>query len=82
MLGSIPTSDVLLRLIDRAPNAEASENVALVARSGVRNGLIALETEGREGTLRLDASYTDLLGGDVMTGNIRLRPYQVLVLQK
>ena len=82
MVGSVLSYGDILRLVDERPIAEASENVVLTERSGEENGIIAVETGNREGFLRLDGTYTDLLTGKTCSGNVRLAPYQVLVLRK
>ena len=64
------------------PVAKASENLVLVERSGEENGIIALETEHKEGALTLDGTYTDLLTGEKMTGTVKVAPHRVLVLKK
>ncbi len=82
VLGGVPTEEALLRLVGIAPVAQASENVALVGRSGKCSGIIALETERRTGELTLDGTYTDLITGKKYTGKVTMQPYSVLVLQK
>ena len=82
VLGGVPDEEALLRLVGVAPVAPASSNVALVARSGRTQGIIALETEGRAGTLTLAGTYTDLLTGKRCTGGVALAPYEVLVLEE
>ena len=82
VLGSVPSPEALLRLIGKEAVADASDNVALVARSGAENGIIAVETEGKEGILTLHGVYTELLGEKACTGTVALKPYEVLVLKK
>lgn len=82
VLGGVPSGDALLRLVGLPPVAQASENVALVGRSGAKNGLIALETEGRAGYVMLDGTYTELLSGKKYSGRAELAPYTVLVCEK
>ena len=82
VLGSVPSPEALLRLIGKEAVADASDNVALVARSGAENGIIAVETEGKEGILTLHGVYTELLGERACTGTVALKPYEVLVLKK
>ena len=82
MVGSVLSYGDILRLVDERPIAEASENVVLTERSGEENGIIAVETGNREGFLRLDGTYIDLLTGKTCSGNVRLAPYQVLVLRR
>ena len=82
VLGGVPTEEALLRLVGLPPVARASENVALVGRSGKENGIIALETEGKAGSLTLDGTYTDLLTQTTLSGSVELAPYSVLVLKK
>ena len=58
----------------------ASDNLILTARTGEACCLIAVETEGREGTLTLDAAYSERLSGRTLKGEVAVRPYEVLVL--
>lgn len=82
LVGSVLSKEAIRRLAGVAPIAPASENIVLVARSGEENGIIALETEHREGTLTLDGEYTDLLTGKTFSGTVTVAPHQVLVLKK
>lgn len=82
LLGTQISNEDLLRLISCAPIAEASNNVALVKRSGGESGIIAVELENRRGEMKLDGRYTELITGRTLSGNIELSPYGVLVLKK
>lgn len=82
LVGSVISGGDLLRLVGRAPIAEASENVVLVERSGNERGMIAVEIEDKSGYLVLDGEYTDLITGKNLTGKIEVSPYEVLVLKK
>lgn len=82
LLGSVPSKEALRKLAGVSPVAKASENIVLVERSGEENGIIALETEHKEGALTLDGTYTDLLTGEKMTGTVKVAPHRVLVLKK
>ena len=82
LLGSVPSKEAIRKLAGVSPIAAASENLVLVERSGKENGIIALETEHKEGTLTLDGSYTDLLTGEKMAGTVNVAPHRVLVLKK
>ena len=82
LVGSVISGGDLMRLVGRAPIAEASENVVLVERSGNERGMIAVEIEDKSGYLVLDGEYTDLITGKNLTGKIEVSPYEVLVLKK
>lgn len=68
--------------MNKRPIAEASENVILTARTGKENGIIASETENKQGFVMLDGRYTDLITGRTLTGKVEINPYEVLVLKK
>lgn len=80
LVGSVISHGDLLRLIDRSPIAEASNNVILVERSGKENGIIAVETENEEGYIVLDGEYTDIITGRKLSGKYGVAPYEALVL--
>ncbi len=82
LLGSMLSGENLLRLIDCAPVAQATNNVVLVERSGTQHGIIAVETENKAGRITLDGEYTDLLTGNKLTGGVEIPPYGALVLRK
>ncbi len=82
VLGGAPTAQALLRLVGLPPVAQASENVALIGRSGKENGIIAVETERRAGELMLEGDYVDLISGEKYAGRTELAPYSVLVLKR
>ncbi|MCM1219352.1 MAG: beta-galactosidase [Lachnospiraceae bacterium] len=82
LVGSVISHGDLLRLVNRAPIAEASDNVILTERSGKESGIIAVEVENESGYLVLNGEYTDLISGKVLTGKIEVSPYEVLVLKK
>lgn len=80
VVGSVISADDLLRLVDRQPIADASENVVLTERD---NGvIIAVETENREGYVCLDGNYVDILTNRVLNGKVKINSYEVLVLKK
>lgn len=82
LVGSVISGGDLLRLVNRAPIAEASENIVLVERSGNEQGIIAVEIENKGGYLVLDGNYTDLITGRNLSGKIEIAPYEVLVLKR
>lgn len=82
LVGSVISQRDLLRLVNMAPIAVASENVILTARSGAQDGIIAVETEHRSGYIDLDGQYIDLITGNACSGKTELSPYQVLVLSR
>ena len=82
LVGSVLSHGDLLRLVGIAPIAEASENVILTARSGDEAGIIAVETENKEGFVVLDAPCTDLLTGKQCSGRVPLSPYETRVFRR
>lgn len=85
LVGSVISHGDLLRLVDRAPIAEASENVILTERTkkdGDRYGIIAVETENRNGYIVLNDEYAELITGRKVSGKVEIAPYEVLVLKK
>ncbi len=54
----------------------------MTARTGKENGIIASETENKQGFVMLDGRYTDLITGRTLTGKVEINPYEVLVLKK
>ena len=82
LVGSKISSNDMLRLINKAPIAEASNNVILVERTGAQSGIIALETEHEDGTINVEGNYTNLLTGEKVTGCYAVKPYEVVVLKK
>lgn len=82
LVGSVLTADALLRLVNEPPIAKATPNIDLTARTGARLGIIAAEVENTPGTLELDGTYRDLVHGQILSGNVALDPYEVLVLEK
>lgn len=82
LVGSVISHADILRLVNKRPIAEASDNVILTARTGKENGIIASETENKQGFVMLDGRYTDLITGRTLTGKVEINPYEVLVLKK
>ena len=82
LVGSVLSHGDILRLVSRAPIAEASANVILTERTGKEHGIIAVETENKSGYVILNGSYTDLLTGKAYTGKTQIQPYGALVLKK
>ena len=82
LVGSVLAPGDILRLVNRGPIAEASENVILTERTGRQNGIIAVETENRKGFIVLDGEYTELLTGKKLKGKMEITPYQTLVMRK
>ena len=81
LVGSVISHGDLLRLVNRAPIAEASANVILTERTGDESGIIAVETENREGYIVLDGEYTDLITNKKYSGKTEIEPYGVLILK-
>ena len=82
LVGSVICPEDLLRLVGKKTIAEASRNIILTARTGKENGIIAVETENREGYVVLDGEYFDLLTEKTYKDKIEMVPYSVAVLQK
>ena len=85
LVGSVISHKDLLRLVNRAPIAEASGNVVLTERTandGSVSGIIAVETENKSGYVILNGEYIDLITGETCSGKIEFQPYQVRVMKK
>lgn len=82
LVGSVISHGDLLRLVDKNPIAEASENVILTERCGEQRGIIAVETDYKKGYVVLKGEYTDLISGKKLSGRTEIQPYEVLVLIK
>lgn len=82
LVGSVPAHSDIRRLIQQAPIAVASENVILTERTGDLYGILAIETENKDGYIVLNEGYTDLITGRKLTGKVSVAPYEVLVLVK
>lgn len=79
LVGSFLESKELVEFTGIAPILKASDNVMLNRRS---SGVITcMELFNKAGTVLLDGTYTDLLTGDVLSGEITLKPYQTLILK-
>ena len=59
-----------------------NKNVILTERTGEESGIIAVETENREGYIVLDGEYTDLITNKKYSGKTGIEPYGVLILKK
>lgn len=80
LLGSVISPADLRRLIELKPIFEASGNINLTERD---NGVIfAVETQNKQGYIELDGEYAELLGGEALSGTVRIKPYEVLALKK
>ena len=82
IVGSAIDKKSLLKLVDRAPICEASENIDLVERTGAQNGIIAIEIEGKDGYIVLDKPYYDIIAQKEVSGKIEIKPYTALFLKK
>lgn len=82
LVGSVVSHGDLLRLVNRNPIAEASDNVILIERSGKENGIIAVETKNTSGYIVLAGEYTDVITDRKLSGKYNIAPYEVLVLRK
>lgn len=82
LAGSVISEKDLLKLVDRKPIAEASNNIALVERCGGYCGIIAAEIENKDGFIVLDGEYTDLISGKQFCGRVDIMPYGVFVFVK
>ncbi len=85
LVGSVISHGDLLRLVNRAPIVEASENVILTEHTGKiggMSGIIAVETQNKGGYIILNGEYTDLITGKVCSDKTDIPPYGVLVLKR
>ena len=85
LVGSVLSHNDILRLVNKTPIAEASENVILTERTeinGSESGIVAVETQNKDGYIVLDDEYTDLITGKACFGKIEMQPYQVRVMRK
>ena len=82
ILGSAVDKNSLLKLVNKAPIAEASDNIDLVERTGKENGIIAMEIEGRNGYILLDKEYYDILHDKKVSGKINVSAYEALILRE
>ena len=81
IVGSAIDKKSLLKLVDRAPICEASENIDLVERSGTENGIIALEIEGKDGYIVLDKPYYDIIAEKEVCGKLEIKAHSALFLK-
>ena len=82
ILGTAPSKEELLKLVNKEPNAIASRNVSVTKREGEQNGLIALEIENKRGYIDLDGEYYDILGEKTVSGRVEIEPFSALFLRK
>ncbi len=85
LVGSVLSHGDLLRLVNKTPIAEASENVILTertAKDGDMYGILAVETQNKSGYIVLNGEYTDLITGRLCSGKAEISPYGVLILKK
>lgn len=82
LVGSVLSHGDILRLVNRAPVAEASGNVILTERTGEQNGIVAVETENKSGYIILNGEYTDFITDEICSGKIEIQPYQARVMKK
>jgi beta-galactosidase GanA len=82
LLGTAPSKEALLKLLDKKPILEASRNVFLTKREGAQNGIIALEIEDKDGYIVLDKEYYDILGKKTVSGKVEIKPYEALFLKE
>jgi beta-galactosidase GanA len=82
ILGTGVDGDALLKLIDRAPIAVASENIELIERSGKECGIIALELQNKEGFIELTKEYYDILNEKTVSGRVEVKPFEALFLKE
>lgn len=78
LLGSVPSHEALRKLVNIKPVAQASNNVLLAERT---NGIIALESEGKEGFIVLDGKYKNVMDGKTYSGKISLAPHRTGVFE-
>ena len=81
IVGSAIDKKSMLKLVDKAPTLEASENIDLTERFGEENGIIAIEIEGKDGYIVLDKEYYDVLNDVMVSGRIEMKPYSAYILK-
>lgn len=82
LVGSVISHKDILKLVNKAPIAKASNNIVLVERSGKENGIAVVEIENKEGYIVLENQYVDLISGKVCSGKIKVDPYQVYLFSR
>lgn len=82
LVGSAIQDMDLLKLVNIAPIAVASDNVILTERFGGQSGIIAVETQNKEGFIELDGEYSELISGKTACGKVTVPPYGALVLRR
>ncbi len=82
ILGSAIDKKSLLKLVDKKPTLEASENIDLTQRFGEENGIIAIEIEGKDGYIVLDKEYYDVLADKKISGRVEMKPYDAYILKE
>lgn len=89
VLGTLPLPGDLIRLVAGVaaeagvgPVADASENLLVVPRNGsAGEGMIVVEFENRPARIALPRQATDLLTGQVVSGEVEIPPYGVKALR-
>ena len=82
ILGSAIDKKSLLKLVNKTPIFEASENIDLVERIGEENGVIATEIEGKDGYIVLDKEYYDVLNDCKVNGRLEMKAYDAYILKE
>lgn len=82
LVGSILSQKDLMRLVNKKPIAQASENIILSEHTGEENIIFAIETENREGYIVLNGKYKDRITNKDYCGKVTISQYQVLALEK
>lgn len=82
ILGTAVDKNSLLKLVDKAPTLEASDNIDLTERTGKENGIIAVEIEGKDGYIVLNKEYYDVLADKKISGRVNLKPYDAYILRE
>ncbi len=82
LVGSMLSADGWCQLVQPKRILEASNNLQIVERTGEKNAIVILELENKKGSATLDGEYTDIITDKSLCGDIRIKPYSVLVLVK
>ena len=89
LLGSVPSPEDMKKLMnlvcteDKIRLPHVSGKLIVSPRTGeAGEGIILIEYGNQEGSFCTDTPVTDLLTGEQLHGEIRLRPYDVKVLKK
>ena len=79
VVGSMIRGEDVVRLAGITPILQATDNVELTERGGA---IIAIELENKQGSLKLEGEYEDVLTGKTHSGTVQVEGFSVMVLVK